>query len=149
MRHDYVMLTSSVSGSATWVGSSDIRVGSAHPGGEDARGAWRAWAVTSSARDGDSDFRFRRGFQQWLRLFLLYTVVWSKHNFDNFHFWAKNQTPLNHMLWYQLLGNPTGDELIIVRQRRSTQTQYFTWFGKTAYIHRRESILFRDWERVQ
>ena len=42
-----------------------------------------------TARAAVFDVRFRRGFQQWLRLFLLYTVVWSKHNFDNFHFWAK------------------------------------------------------------
>jgi len=48
-RHDYAMMTSSLSGSGTWVGSSGIRVESAHPGEED---AWRAWAVTSPARDG-------------------------------------------------------------------------------------------------
>jgi len=42
-----------------------------------------------TAREDCSDVRFWRGFHQWLRLFLLYTVVWSKHNFDNFHFWAK------------------------------------------------------------
>jgi len=69
--------------------------------------------------------RFRRGFQQWLRLFLLYTVVWSKHNFDNFHFWAKSNTPLNHVLWYQLLGNPapharTGGVLIVAQRKLST-----------------------------
>jgi len=64
-----------------------------------------AWAVTSPTREDISDVQFRRGFQQWLRLFLLYTVVWLKHNFDNFHFWAKSNTPLNHVLWYQLLGN--------------------------------------------
>jgi hypothetical protein len=51
------------------------------------------------------DVRFWRRFHQWLRLGLLYTVVWSKHNFDNFHFLAKSNTPLNHQLWYQLLGN--------------------------------------------
>jgi hypothetical protein len=51
-----------------------------------------------------SDVWFWRRFHQWLRHFLLYTVVWSKHNFDNFHFWAKSNTPLNHVLWYQLLG---------------------------------------------
>jgi hypothetical protein len=37
--HANAMLTSSLSGSGTWVGSSGIRVGSAHPGEED---AWRA-----------------------------------------------------------------------------------------------------------
>jgi hypothetical protein len=40
--HYYVMLTSSLSRSAMWVGSTDIRVGSAHPGEEDACDAWRA-----------------------------------------------------------------------------------------------------------
>jgi len=54
----------------------------------------RAWTATSSARAGMSDVWFSRHFHQWLRLFLLYTVVWSKHNFDNFYFWAKNQIPL-------------------------------------------------------
>jgi len=32
---------------------------------------------------------------------------------------------------------------------KHTETQYFTWFSKTAYIHGRESILFRDRERIQ
>ena len=31
--------------------------------------------------------------------------------------------------------------------RGSILTQYLTWFGKTAYIHGRESILFRDREK--
>jgi hypothetical protein len=41
------------------------------------------------ARAGMSHVRILRRFHQWLHLFLLYTVVWSKHNFDNIHFWAK------------------------------------------------------------
>jgi hypothetical protein len=41
-RHEYVMITSSLSGSGTWVGSSGIRVGSTNPGEEDACDAWRA-----------------------------------------------------------------------------------------------------------
>ena len=95
-RHDYIMMTPSLFGSGTWVGSSGIRVGSAHPGEEDACDTWRASVRVGSllagaclrvlARAAVSDVRFRCGFQQWLRLFLLYTVVWSKHNFDNFHF---------------------------------------------------------------
>jgi hypothetical protein len=40
--HAYGMMTSSLSGSGSWVGSSGIRVGSAHPGEEDACDAWRA-----------------------------------------------------------------------------------------------------------
>ena len=42
----------------------------------------------------------------------------------------------------------TGGVLIVAHRRLSTLTQYFTWFGKTAYIHGRESILFRDRERI-
>ena len=107
----------------------------------------RAWAVTSPAYDPFSDVRFRCGFHQWLRLFLLYTVVWSKHNFDNFHFLAKNQTPLKPYALIPIVRrNPaTGDELIIAQRRRKhTETQYFTWFGKTAYIHGRESFYYRQ-----
>jgi len=37
--HDDVTFTSSLSGSAIWVGSTGIRVGSTHPGEEDAWGA--------------------------------------------------------------------------------------------------------------
>jgi len=37
--HKYIMLTSSICGSVTWVGLTGIRVGSAHPGEEDAWGA--------------------------------------------------------------------------------------------------------------
>jgi len=68
-----------------------------------ARGQTSCRRVMESA--AMSDVRFWRRFHQWLRLFLLCTVVWSKHNFDNFYFWAKSNTPLNHVLWYQLLGN--------------------------------------------
>jgi len=30
------------------------------------------------------------------------------------------------------------------KEAKHTETQYLTWFGKTTYIHGRESILFRD-----
>jgi hypothetical protein len=53
-----------------------------------------------------SDVRCWRRFHQWLRLGLLYTVVWSKHQFENFYCWAKIKHHLNHVLWYQLLGIP-------------------------------------------
>jgi len=45
------------------------------------------WSVM--ARAAVFDFRFRRAFQQWLHLLLLYTMVCTKHNFNNFHFLAK------------------------------------------------------------
>jgi hypothetical protein len=34
----------------------------------------------------------------------------------------------------------TGGVLIVAQRRVSTLTQYFTWFGKSAYIHGRESL---------
>jgi len=86
------MLTSSLSGSVLWVKSSGIRVGSAirakkTRGSRVARGQPPLRRVL--ARAGMSHVRILRRFHQWLRLFLLYTVVWSKHNFDNFYFLAK------------------------------------------------------------
>jgi hypothetical protein len=51
-RHDYAMMTSSLSGSSAWVGSSGIRVGSAHPGEEDACDAWRASVRVGSLLSG-------------------------------------------------------------------------------------------------
>jgi len=46
-------------------------------------------------------------------------------------------------------GYPTGGVLIFAQKEgKHTETQYLTWFGKTAYIYGRESILFRDRERI-
>ncbi|KAJ6988438.1 hypothetical protein NC653_021380 [Populus alba x Populus x berolinensis] len=41
--------------------------------------------------------------------------------------------------------NPVTGGVLIITQRRGkhTETQYFTWFGKTAYIHGRESFYYR------
>jgi hypothetical protein len=53
-RDAYIMMMSSLSGSGTWVASSGIQVGSAHPDEEDACDAWRAsgaWPATSPTRD--------------------------------------------------------------------------------------------------
>ena len=108
----------------------------------------RAWPACSSAHAAMSDVRFWRGFHQCAHLFLLYIVVWSKHNFDNFYFLAKSNTTLNHMLWYQLLGNPTGDVLIFAHWRLSTLTQYLTWFGKSS-ISMVEVHIIRDREMIQ
>jgi hypothetical protein len=47
-----VMMPSSLSGSGTWVESSGIRVGSAHPGEEDACDAWRASVRVGSLLSG-------------------------------------------------------------------------------------------------
>jgi len=84
--HNCVILTSLLSGSAMWVGSSGIRVGQPIRV-KKTRGQTPCQRVMESA--AMSDVRFWRRFHQWLRLVLLYTVVWSKHNFDNFYFWAK------------------------------------------------------------
>jgi hypothetical protein len=53
------MMTTSLSGSGTWVGSSGIRVGSGHSGEEDACDAWRASVRVASHPDG-ACVRFRR-----------------------------------------------------------------------------------------
>jgi hypothetical protein len=47
-----VMMTSSLSRSGTWVGSSDIRVESAHPGEEDACDAWSASVCVGNLHAG-------------------------------------------------------------------------------------------------
>jgi len=102
---------SSLSGSGTWVGSTGIRVGSAHLGEEDACDACArlcAWAATPPARDGA--FRhFRRPistrFSTVASFFLLYTVVWSKNNFDKFHFWAKIKHPFKPYALIPIVGD--------------------------------------------
>jgi len=44
----------------------------------------------------------------------------------------------------------TGGVLIVAqKEAKHTETQYLTWFGKTAYIHGRESILLEIRERIQ
>jgi hypothetical protein len=42
----------------------------------------------------------------------------------------------------------TGGVLIIAQRRDSTLTQYFTWFGKSAYIHGRVYIIEIYRERI-
>jgi hypothetical protein len=95
-----------------------------------------SWPATSPAREDVSDIRFRRCFYQWLRLFLLYIVVWSKHNFDNFYFWAKIKHHFKPSALYQLLGIPTpscADRWCTdscLKEAKHTETQYLTWFDK-------------------
>jgi len=106
-----------------------------------------AWPATLPARKDDSDVRFRCRFHQWLRLFLLYTVVWSKHNFDNFHFWAKIKHHFKPNALIPIVGDsvsPCADRWCTdscLMEVKHTETQYLMWFGKTAYIYGRESIL--------
>ena len=55
---------------------------------------------------------------------------------------GKNKSLINEVFMTNiLLGIPTGDVLIIAHRRvKHTDTQYLTWFGKTAYVHGRESL---------
>jgi len=154
--HNYVMLTSLISGSVSWVGSTGIRVGSAHPGEED---AWHAWGA--SARVG------RRPAGEWWRVRLCPTsefdavftsgfvsassTQWYGQNIilTTFIFEQKSNTPLNHQLWYQLLGNPapharTGG-VLIVAQRRVKHTDTIFYVVRQNRLHPREKVhIIRD-----
>jgi hypothetical protein len=91
------------------------------------------------------------GFHQWILLFFLDAMVMSKTRFENFDFWVWIKHPLfQEQALIPIVGEfrlphaRIGGVLILAQGRVNTLTQYFTWFGKTAYIHGRESILFRD-----
>jgi hypothetical protein len=98
--HAGVMVTSSLSGFGTWVRSSGIRVGSAHPGEEDACAAWRASVRVASNFTGIDGVwgRFRHPIST------LFSSVTSslpplhtgmvRTQFWQFLFLSKNQTPL-------------------------------------------------------
>jgi hypothetical protein len=99
------MMTSSLSGSGAWVGSSGIRVGSAHPGEEDACDAWRASVRVASHLAGasrrvrtfsTSDFNavFTNGFVSSS------STQWYGQNtvLTTFIFEQKSNTTLNHMV---------------------------------------------------
>jgi len=71
-----------------------------------------------------SDVRFWRRFHQWLRLGLLYTVVWSKHNFDNFHFLAKIKHPFKPCALIPIVGvHPRERESILLEIRERIQNK--------------------------
>jgi hypothetical protein len=75
-----------------------------------------AWAATSSARDGAGshvNVRFSLHFHQYACLFLLYTVVWLKHDFDNFHFLAKIKHHFKPYTLIPIVGVPTSNVLIV------------------------------------
>jgi hypothetical protein len=146
-RHYYVMLMSSLSGSAMWVGSTGIRVGSAHPGEEDAWGAsahvgrrlagewWRVRPCPTS----DFDAVFTSGFVSTS------STQWYGQNtiLRTFIFEQKTNTPLNHVLWYQLLGFPapharTGG-VLIVAQWRVKHTDTIFYVVQQNRLHPRES----------
>jgi hypothetical protein len=90
------------------------------------------------ARAAVFDFWFCCGFQQWLRFFLFYTVVWSKHNFDNFYFWAKIKHHFKPNALIPIVRN--SDRWcydICPFEVKHTETQYLMWFSKITYIHGR------------
>ena len=104
-RHDYIMMTPSLFGSGTWVGSSGIRVGSAHPGEEDACDTWRASVRVGSLLSGtclrvrrfltsDFDAAFNSGFVSSS------STQWYGQNtiLTTFIFEQKSNTTLNHQL---------------------------------------------------
>jgi hypothetical protein len=96
-----------------------------------------AWPATSPAREDYFDVRFRCCFHQWLHLFLLYTVVWSKHNFDKFHFWAKIKHHFKPCALIPIVGDsdsPCTDRWCTNScslEAKHTETQYLMWFGKS------------------
>jgi hypothetical protein len=107
-----------------------------------------AWPDTLPARDGDFDIRFRHRFHQWLRLFLLYTVVWLKHNFDNFHFWAKIKHHFKLCALVPIVGNSDRwctDNCLLEATHTNT---IFNVVRKIIYIHGKVNII-RDRERIQ
>jgi len=148
--NNYVMLTSSISGSVTWVGSTGILVGSAHPGEEDAWGASARvgrrlageWWRVRSCPTSDFDAVFTSGFvssssTQWYGQNTILTtfIFWAKikHHFKPsalIPIVGESGSPMRGpgVYWYLLIGG------------LSTLTQYLTWFGKTAYIHGRVHI---------
>jgi len=100
------------------------------------------------ARAAMSDVRFRRCFHQWLRLFLLYTVVWSKHNFDNFHFWAKIKHHFKPSALIPIVGNSDrwcSD--ICPLEAKHTDT-IFNVVRQTAYIHGRSHLIIQGENKV-
>ena len=79
---------------------------------------WCAWAVLSSVRVGMQDVGSSPGFHQWIRLVVLYTMVWLQRLFDNFDFWVW----IKHPLFQEQALIP------VVRIFQKSNTHKFTWF---------------------
>ena len=110
-RHAYVVMMSSLSGSGTWVGSSGIRVGSAHPGEVDTCDTWRASVRVASHPAGrwrrvrtflkfDFDAFFTSGFvssssTQWYGQNTILTTF----------IFEQNQTPLKPYALIPIVGD--------------------------------------------
>ena len=103
-----------------------------------------------------SDVRFWRRFHQWLCLFLLYTVVWSKHNFDNFHFLAKIKHhfkpsalipivgEIRPVMYWSLLKGGEAQWHNILRGSAKPPTST----GESHFIIGRERIKINTWRRI-
>jgi hypothetical protein len=135
--HADAMMTSSLSGSVIWAGSSDIRVGSAHPAEED---AWGTSVRMDSHLVGACS-------HVWLLILTLFSPVcsslpplrWYGQNIilTTLIFEQKSNTALNHMLWYQLLGIQDGwytDNCPLEAKHTDT---IFNVIRQIAYIHGR------------
>ena len=111
-----------------------------------------AWPATPPARDGAYG-HFRRPIS--MRLSPVASSLPPLHNLDNFYFWAKIKHHFKPYALIPIVGDsdsPCADQWCsdsYSKEAKHTKTQYLTWFGKTAYNHGRESILFRDRERIQ
>ena len=72
------------------------------------------------ARAGMQDVGSSQGFHQWIRLVVLYTMVWLQTRLDNFDFWVW----IKHLFFFQ------EQALIpVVRIFQKSNTHKFTWFG--------------------
>ena len=138
--HNYVMLTSSLSGSVTWVGSTGIRVGSTHPGEED---AWRvarvashlagAWWRVRMIPTSDFDAVFTSGFvsstsTQWYGQNIILTTFIFEQKIKH-HFKPNALIPI-----VGDSSSPCADRWCTdscSKEANHTGTQYFTWFGKS------------------
>jgi len=148
------MLTSSISGSVTWVGSTGIWVGSAHPGEEE---EWHAWGV--SARVG----RCPAGECGHVRRPILtpFSPVASsrpplhsgmvKTQFWQLSFFSKIKHPFKPSALIPIVGEfrlphaRTGG-VLIVAQRRVKHTDTIFYVVRQNRLHPRERFILLDIE---
>ena len=141
------MLTSSLSGSVTWVWSTGIRVESTHPGEED---TWHAWADALPESDDACSYVQRPILMPFSPVASYLPPLHGdmvKTQFWQLLFLSKNQTPLKTNALIPIVGNSRpGDVLIFAHRRGSTLTQYLTWFGKSP-TSTRESPYYLEIEK--
>jgi len=139
------MLTSSLSGSVTWVGSTGIRVGSTHPGQEDAWGAsarvgrrlagewWRVRPCPTS----DFDAVFTSGFVSSS------STRWYGQNtiLTTFIFWAKIKHHFKPYALIPIVGNSDRWYSDICPLESKHTDTIFNVVRQTAYIHGRSHCI--------